>query len=304
MEVRGPVHPGSAGTYHACVGGSPPPKGKPPEGPDDAGADDRATLIPDFDPQDFARDSEVRQRTASGVEGEPTMDQARRLHDQGDDEGALFLLTRLLDLAPLHPDANKLADECRASLERQCLSAIGSESAVLVAAVTEEELKTFALDNVSAFLFSRLDGATKVEDILDISGLPRLLALRHLRKLLDRGLVVSASRARPRVTVQPTSHTSSEAALPRGEEGADSGVVGTKTGMSSGSVRVDLDPARCNFRVIAEGDDAVGANLTLTEALAVLEFAREHGKRHVAIVDDATGAMVQEEDARRWIDQD
>ena len=88
--------------------------------------------------------------------------------------------------------------ECRQALERDCLSAIGSESSVLVVAVSPEELKRFTLDNVSGFLLSVMDGATDVETILDISGLPRLLALRHIRGLLDRGIVVVASRSRPR----------------------------------------------------------------------------------------------------------
>jgi hypothetical protein len=62
-----------------------------------------------------------------------------------------------------------------------------------------------------------------------------------------------------------------------------------------------MGPSDPIFRVIAEGDDAVGTNLTLIEAVAVLEFAREHGKRHVAIVDDTTGAMVDEKAARKRI---
>ena len=56
------------------------------------------------------------------------------------------------------------------------------------------------------------------------------------------------------------------------------------------------------YRVIAEGDDAVAAGLTLAEAFAVLEFAREHGKRHVAIVDESTGALVDEENARGLVE--
>lgn len=62
-----------------------------------------------------------------------------------------------------------------------------------------------------------------------------------------------------------------------------------------------VNPRHSTFRVIAEGDDAVAASLTLAEAVAVLEFSREHGKRHVAIVDDSTGSIVDEEQARRWI---
>ncbi len=55
------------------------------------------------------------------------------------------------------------------------------------------------------------------------------------------------------------------------------------------------------FRVIAEGDDAVGVDLSLIEAIGVLEFAREHGKRHVAIVDDRTGEMIAEEMAHEYV---
>jgi hypothetical protein len=170
----------------------------PPDRPAVGDGDERPTVVPAFDPEAFARDSETRQRAASSVEGEPTIDHARRLHVDGEHEHALFLLARLLELAPLHPEATKLSSDCRQALERECLSAIGSESAILATAVSTEELKGFALDNVSGFLLSVIDGATDVDSILDISGLPRLLALRHLRSLFDRGIIVVASGRRPR----------------------------------------------------------------------------------------------------------
>ena len=186
--------------YDPWVPAFPPSKTTPPGRPAvaEAGRDERPTLVPAFDPEAFARDSEIKQRAASVVDGEPTIDQARRLHLDGEHEQALFLLARLLELAPLHPEATKLSIDCRAALERDCLSAVGSESAILVAAVSSAELKTFALDNVSGFLLSLMDGATNTETILDISGLPRLLALRQLRSLLERGIVVVASGRRPR----------------------------------------------------------------------------------------------------------
>jgi hypothetical protein len=175
------------------MGASPPSKSPPP-----GGGDERATPVPDFDPEAFARDSEMRQRVAPVAGAEATIDQARRLHLDGEHEQALFLLAHLLELAPLHPDAGRLAADCRAALEQQCLAAIGSESAILVVAVTPEELKTFSLDHVSGFVLSLTDGATDVGTVLDISGLPRLLALRHLRSLLERGLLAIASGRRPR----------------------------------------------------------------------------------------------------------
>jgi hypothetical protein len=157
---------------------------------------ERPTVVPDFDPEAFARDSEIKQRaaSASAVAHEPTIDRARRLHADGEYEQALSPLEGLLDLVPLHPEARRLSDQCREALERECLSSVGSQSAVLVVAVSSEELKTFALDNVSGFLLSLMDGASDVETILDICGQPRLLALRRLRSLLDRGIVVVASR--------------------------------------------------------------------------------------------------------------
>lgn len=54
-----------------------------------------------------------------------------------------------------------------------------------------------------------------------------------------------------------------------------------------------------SYRVIAEGDDAVARELSIEDALAMAEFARGTGSRHVAIVDEETGAMIDERDARR-----
>jgi hypothetical protein len=191
------------------MGGSPPPdKTTPPEHAalGEAEAEPRATPVPEFDPAAFARDSELRQRAAAPVappSGEPTIDEVRRLHDRGQHEQALQLVEQLLELAPLHPEATQLVAECRTALERECLSALGSEKAILVTGVTTDELKSFALDNVSAFLMSLVDGATDVESILDLAGVPRWVALRHLRSLLDRGIIGLASGFRSVIEDDP-----------------------------------------------------------------------------------------------------
>ena len=171
--------------------GSPPPRRSSPSTEEECPAStERQTVVPDFDPQDFAHDSEVRQRIAPEVSSDDsTLGQAKRLHDEGHHEAALFLLARLLELAPLHPEGASLEAACREALEAQCLAVIGSTSVVLVAALSPYELKRYALDNVSGFLVSQLDGMTDVEALLDIAGLPRLHALRHLRKLVERGIV-------------------------------------------------------------------------------------------------------------------
>ncbi len=67
-----------------------------------------------------------------------------------------------------------------------------------------------------------------------------------------------------------------------------------------------MDPRRRpDFRVIAEGDDAVGCDLTLLEALSIADVARTKGKRrYVAVVDDSTGAIVDERRARDWLERE
>jgi hypothetical protein len=159
---------------------------------------DRSTVVPEFDVQAFARHSEMRQRLASVNDESATIEQALLLHLDGHNEEALFVLARLLQLVPLHPEATRLSVDCRDALERQCWSEIGSGATVLIPSVSTEELKRYSLDNVSGFLLSLMDGDTDVEAIVDISGLPKLLALRHLRSLLERGIIVVASGLRTR----------------------------------------------------------------------------------------------------------
>jgi hypothetical protein len=192
------------------VSASPPPGRTPRERRAVALSDDeRPTLVPEFDLEAFARDSEIQQRSALAVGGEASIDQARRCHDEGDHEQALFLLARVTEVAPLHLEATRLARDCRAALERECLSAVGSESTILTVAITADELKGFALDHVSGFLLSLMDGTLTVEAILDVAGLPRLLALRHLRNLLERGIVgVASGYRRPSVPLNAQSWAS------------------------------------------------------------------------------------------------
>lgn len=136
---------------------SPPPER--PVGPD-ADLGERSTIVPDFNLQDLAR-------SALPVGVGPTIDQA-----------------------PLHTEAYKLSHDCQQAVERDCLFAIGSELAILVVAVSRDQLKGYALDHVSGFLLSVMDGATDLATILDISDMPRLDALRRLRNLVERGIVV------------------------------------------------------------------------------------------------------------------
>jgi hypothetical protein len=150
---------------------------------------ERPTIVPEFDPEDFARESESRPRTEPvEVDGESTIAKAHWLHVEGKHDAALVLLAPLLESAPLHPEAIPLANECREAIER-LRAAVEWDRTLLVVAVSLDELKRHSLDSVTGYLLSLLDGATDVETLLDIAGLPRPLVLGHLRSLLERGII-------------------------------------------------------------------------------------------------------------------
>lgn len=170
-----------------------PPKVSTPAGPNDPlepdTTSDRPTVPAPFDPAAFARHSELKLRAVS-VAGEASpLGEARRLFAEGKPENALFVLATVVAQTPENAEAHALSAVCGAALEEECLSAIGSATAVLKIAMPPGELRRFGLDHVSGFLVSLIDGHTDVSTILDLSGLSRLLALRHLRNLVARGIV-------------------------------------------------------------------------------------------------------------------
>jgi hypothetical protein len=118
-------------------------KGGTPSVPEDR--HQRPTIVPAFDPEDFARESESRPRSE-----------------------------------PVEVDGE--------SVER-LRAAVDWDKTLLVVAVPLDELKRHSLDSATGFLLSLLDGATDVETVVDISGLPRPLVLAHLRGLLERGII-------------------------------------------------------------------------------------------------------------------
>jgi hypothetical protein len=172
----------------------PPPEKPPPKQPGEAPVSEPqrapATAI---DPNVFAPHSGIRARLLASNTRDLAVEAARLCLRNGENEQALLLLTRLVEAEPQNSDAASLLGECRESVERDCLAAIGSESTVLAVTVTRGELESAGLDPTSRLLLSLVDGASSVGALIGASGLPRLLALGHLRKLVDRGIVSAVS---------------------------------------------------------------------------------------------------------------
>jgi hypothetical protein len=82
--------------------------------------------------------------------------------------------------------------------EHTLLELIGPLDQVLHLAVTPCRLLDFPLDHRTAFLLAEIDGRLDVEGLVDVSGMPRLAALRILLQLLEDGLVARGARPQAR----------------------------------------------------------------------------------------------------------
>lgn len=107
----------------------------------------------------------------------------------GDFAGALEAAEKVLAATPGHAEADRVADECRESLAHLCENKLGSLDRVPFVVVAREELKFLALDHRAGFLLSHVDGVSTLETILDVSGMPRLDAMRILVELVQKRVV-------------------------------------------------------------------------------------------------------------------
>jgi len=107
----------------------------------------------------------------------------------GDFSGALVLAEGILETDPGNRAAKRLAEKCREVLAKMYLARIGSLDQVVRVIVADDQLRWLSLDHRAGFLLSLVDGTSRVEDLLDISGMPRLEALRVFYTLLEQGAI-------------------------------------------------------------------------------------------------------------------
>lgn len=108
----------------------------------------------------------------------------------GDFTGALSEAERRLGLNPEDDEALRYLDECRRTLIRMYTARLAPLDRAVRLAVAPGEIRWLTLDHRAGFLISRMDGVCSVEDLLDISGMPRLDALKILHELVNRGVVI------------------------------------------------------------------------------------------------------------------
>lgn len=122
----------------------------------------------------------------------PNLDLASEMNERfalGDFTGALFVAEFLLGRDPDDAATQACAAASRERLEQLYSSRIGALTRVPVVAIRENDMRWLGLDHRAGFLLSRVDGRACLIEILDVSGMPRLEALKTLVELYDAGAI-------------------------------------------------------------------------------------------------------------------
>ena len=107
----------------------------------------------------------------------------------GDFTGALVIAEGILESDPRDADAVLCAQRCRDVLTQMYAARLGALDQTVSVAIPADEIRWLSLDHRAGFLLSLVDGSLTIEEILDISGMSRLDALRIMFTLLDQRVV-------------------------------------------------------------------------------------------------------------------
>jgi hypothetical protein len=138
----------------------------------------------------FAHPSEPPPPTVS-VASDPRVAPIRERFDRGDFTGALLRAEALLEESPGHEGAKAFVQACQEKVKEMYISKLGSCEAVLRVVMSRDQIRDLSFDHRGGFLISLIDGVATVDDVLDISGMPQLEALRLLYELKQEGVIDS-----------------------------------------------------------------------------------------------------------------
>lgn len=131
--------------------------------------------------------------TASPV-SEPALRQIADRYATGDYSGALVLAEGILEGAPGHAEALRYAQNCRDVLTQMYAGRLGSLDQRVSMSIPSDQIRWLSLDHRAGFLLSLVDGNSSVEELLDISGMPRLDALRIIYSLFQERVIALTPR--------------------------------------------------------------------------------------------------------------
>jgi hypothetical protein len=165
-----------------------------PTEPPEQAASLQTTVVPaDDDPQRRTEADAIGAITLPPGEdtSRPTM---KDRYAMGDFSGALEIAESLLAADPSDLEAQRYATSCRDVLTQMYLSRVGGLDQIISVVLPPEELRWLNLDHRAGFLLSLVDGVSTVDELLDISGMSRLDALRILATLREQRAILLSTR--------------------------------------------------------------------------------------------------------------
>jgi hypothetical protein len=124
----------------------------------------------------------------------PEVVDMRDRYATGDFTGALVVAEGLLEAEPAHEEARRVHERCTEALSHMYLARLGSPAQVVRVVLPNDQIRWLSLDHRAGFLLSLVDGTLSIEELLDISGMTRLDALRILYGLLDQRVIALCDR--------------------------------------------------------------------------------------------------------------
>ncbi|MEO8900892.1 MAG: hypothetical protein ABI488_04530 [Polyangiaceae bacterium] len=147
---------------------------------------------PVHDPRDPVIELEYEEfselEPARGAKKSPIGDMKDR-YAMGDFSGALVIAEGIMEAHPEDLEAPRYAQSCRDVLTQMYSARLGSLDQIVAVAVPSDQIRWLTLDHRAGFLLSLIDGGSTVDQILDISGMTRLDALRIMYQLLDQRVI-------------------------------------------------------------------------------------------------------------------
>ena len=107
----------------------------------------------------------------------------------GDYTGALEMAELILAEDPSNLEAAECGENCRTVLESMYAARLAPLDRTPIVVVAPTHMRWLSIDHRAGFVLSLIDGASSVETILDVSGMPKLDALRILHELVQQKIV-------------------------------------------------------------------------------------------------------------------
>lgn len=123
-------------------------------------------------------------------EEDPDLLPIQERFERGDYFGAALRAEALLEQQPDHEAAQRYLSSAHDALAQMYMGRLGSGEQVLRVAMRPDEIQGLSLDHRSGFLISLIDGVATLDEVLDMSGMPQLDALRLLYEMREQGVVV------------------------------------------------------------------------------------------------------------------